>query len=243
MTVQVQSVSKTEDTVDVIFQSTLEQPVVIVTPYWRGGGTVGYQETITSLTPNGCSITSGNAADNYFVNVLAVESDITHIGDIKATAGSHQKEEQALEIDFPAGALTSPDPATLLSSHWRGSDQGVGFIDTVDDLAASECRVISGNADIRYYTHFLAMDIGIWKDSGQRVATGIVNKTSNGLQRVYFPTAFDTPPTVFVSPWWNNANAAVGSVETIHRVNEHFCEANSANAAANYFVAWAAVGR
>ena len=53
--------------VDVVFKSTFNQPVVILAPYWEGGGTVGYQETITSLTPNGCSITSGNAAAMAFV--------------------------------------------------------------------------------------------------------------------------------------------------------------------------------
>ena len=45
MTVQVQSVSKTDDTVDVIFRSTLARPVVIVTPATWMPGSLGWPRT------------------------------------------------------------------------------------------------------------------------------------------------------------------------------------------------------
>ncbi len=48
-------------------------PVVVVSPFWRGQGSqVGYVETINSVSRNGFTVVSNNAANNYYVNWIAV---------------------------------------------------------------------------------------------------------------------------------------------------------------------------
>jgi hypothetical protein len=49
------------------------QPVVTLTPFWRGSGQqVGAIDTVTALSVDQFSVTSGNAAANYFVNWTAI---------------------------------------------------------------------------------------------------------------------------------------------------------------------------
>ena len=51
-------------------------PTVVVTPFWRGqNAQVAFIETITDVTTTGFTVVSDNAANNYFVNWIAVSQD------------------------------------------------------------------------------------------------------------------------------------------------------------------------
>lgn len=48
-------------------------PVVIISPYWKGQESqVGFVETINSVSRNGFTVVSRNAANNYYINWVAV---------------------------------------------------------------------------------------------------------------------------------------------------------------------------
>jgi hypothetical protein len=245
MSLQVQSISQTTPgNLKVTFaQAYAAPPVVLLTPYWKGSNSqVGGILTVTDITTAGCTLTSINAAANFYVNVLAIDSNVSQIGSLKANSGSPAKTLNVLKIDFNP-VLSSPDPVVLLTSFWKGSAQSVGYIDTLDDSAASECSVMSSNqAATNYFTNFVAMDPGITAtDNKQTLQNGIANKLGQ-TQRVYFTQPFSSPPIVMLSPWWNDANAQVGSIETLTNVTNYYFEFTSKNMAANYFVNWVAVG-
>ncbi|HEX2205159.1 MAG TPA: hypothetical protein VHG91_17740 [Longimicrobium sp.] len=47
-------------------------PVVVVAPYWEGATwPVGFPETLTAITPASFTVTSNNAAENYYVSWIA----------------------------------------------------------------------------------------------------------------------------------------------------------------------------
>lgn len=49
-------------------------PIVVVSPFWRGqNAQVGHIETITEVNTNGFTVVSDNAANNYFVNWIAIQ--------------------------------------------------------------------------------------------------------------------------------------------------------------------------
>jgi hypothetical protein len=51
----------------------IEQPQVIVSPFWEGqNAEVGHDETISVIDNQSFTVVSGNAAPNYFVNYIAV---------------------------------------------------------------------------------------------------------------------------------------------------------------------------
>lgn len=246
MSIYIQTVPKTQSgLLKVPFLQGLynSPPTVILTPYWKGStGQVGHVPTINSVSNNGCEIVSGNAASNYFVNVLSVDNNVATVGGRPADSGSALKEGSTNEIIFN-NTLEDPDPVILLSAYWKKQGSEVGSIETLDDSAASECKVISGNAASNFYTNYVALSLGIYTTAnGQLLQSGITNKTGGGKHRVYFSQAFKTPPTVALSPWWNDANSQVGSIETLVKVTTYYFEFISNNAATNYFVNWVAIG-
>lgn len=51
-------------------------PIVVISPFWRGQGSqIGYVETIDSVTRNNFTVVSNNAAENYFINWIAIQED------------------------------------------------------------------------------------------------------------------------------------------------------------------------
>lgn len=51
-------------------------PTVVVAPFWRGqNAQVAFIETITDVTTTGFTVVSDNAANNYFVNWIAVSQE------------------------------------------------------------------------------------------------------------------------------------------------------------------------
>ncbi|MFK7786558.1 MAG: hypothetical protein AB8B56_15665 [Crocinitomicaceae bacterium] len=241
--IQVKTVQKAASgALDVIFDQPYDEiPVVILTPYWEGSGShVGSIPTVTEITKTGCKIVSRNAATNYFVNVLSASSGDTKLIDAHAQAGSVQKTGPSVGFEYRPPFNTS-DPVTLLTSFWNGSTGPVGNIDTLDDSGASEAKVVSGNSAVNYFTNYLTLEPGMRYGDDLRVDANIVNKTASGKLRVYFLERFDTPPTVSLSPWWDDANSGVGSIETLTKVTNEYFELVSGNAASNYFVSWVAV--
>ena len=76
----------------------------------------------------------------------------------------------------------------------------------------------------------------------QVIQSGKANKTSKGELIISFPIPFKTTPNVVVSPYWENENAPVGSIETIDSISTRNFTVVSKNAGKNYFVNWVAVG-
>jgi len=51
-------------------------PTVVVAPFWQGQNTqVSFVETITDVTTSGFTVVSNNAANNYYVNWIAVSQE------------------------------------------------------------------------------------------------------------------------------------------------------------------------
>jgi hypothetical protein len=245
MQLQTVKAQKTTGSITVTFPTAFSNvPTVIVSSFWSGSSSpVGVSETVTAVSTTQCVITSGNAASNYYVSVLAVDTGQASFGALPIVAGNAQKNQGIIEINFPNGALSSPDPVILLTPLWQNSGTGVGAVDTLDNSGASECTVASGNqASAGYFTAYVAADVGSGAVNGRSLISGIANKPASGLLRVYFPQAFKSAPDVVISPWWNDQNAGVGSIDTVTNVTPSYFELTSANAAHNYFVNWMAVG-
>jgi hypothetical protein len=246
MTLQVTCVPQPADgTIKVTFATPYSTPpVVIVTPYWKDSPSpIREVITVTDITTTDCTIISENASPTFFLNVLSVDENVSQIDQLKADAGFVQKTTTKLTINFGT-CLSSPDPVILVTPFWKGSKQSVGRIDTIDDSSASECSIISGNlSPTNYFTNYVAMDLGAATiNTSQTLQNGIVNKIGRGTQRVYFSKPFKTAPTVMLSPWWNDANDTVGSIETLTSVSNYYFEFTSENVSQNYFVNWVAVG-
>ncbi len=63
---------KTTVSATIYFQSGFSGiPTVLLTSEWPSGG-VGYVETLKSVSGSGFSVHSGNQADNYYVNWVAI---------------------------------------------------------------------------------------------------------------------------------------------------------------------------
>lgn len=245
MQLQTIKVLKNTGTITVTFPTAFNNvPIVIVSSFWSGSSSpVGVSETVTAVSTTQCTITSGNAASNYYVSLLVVDMGQASFGALPIVAGNVPKTKGIVEINFPNGALSSPDPVILLTPFWQGSNAGVGAIDTLDNSAASECTVASGNqANAGYLTAYVAANVGSGTVNGRTLTSGIANKPGSGPLRVYFPQAFNSTPNVVISPWWNDQNAGVGAVDTITNVTPTYFELTSPNAAQNYFVNWMAAG-
>lgn len=249
MSIQVKQQAKTDVSVTVTFEQPFSNiPIVIVTPFWNASTqAVGHISTVTSITKTECIITSGNAAsENFYVNILAFDPEASSpVENMKVIGGKVQKQTIGeIEVDYPSNRyLDSPDPATLLSPFWDGNLQGVSYVETLDDNAASEIKIISNNAaGSGYYVNYFAMDLGVGSDnSGNLYEAGVANKIGPGKLRVYFEQKFTSPPHVNVSPWYNDQNSEVGDVETIVKITNTYFEVISANQSPDYFVTWIAI--
>lgn len=216
-----------------------EPPIVILTPFWNGSNSeVGSIPTISEITNDNCTIVSQNSASNYFLNVMVIERQTSEIGGIQAWVGQALKNGQSLELIFDSPVFKSLDPIVLLTSFWQGEHAIVGNIETLDDTARSEAKVVSNNQASNYFVNYLAMDRGFVPGLFE---ANTVNKTAQGTVRVYFANDFSDPPIVILSSWWNDANSQVGHIETVTKVTAQYFEFTSQNAASNYFVNWVAM--
>lgn len=231
------------------FPSPFEQaPAVLVTPFWKAeGSSVGSIETVlTPVTTNGCKISAGNQANNYVVNVLAIDPKDTSIGLLGINAGVQPKTQAGQTTINFAETLESNDPVVLLAPQWTST---VGYTEELVSSAASEISTYSQNMAPggAYSIEYLAADRGAspFQDPSTgytQVETGTYNKTGSGIYRVYFQSPFSAAPIVFLSPWWNGTQGTLGSIETLLDVTNEYFDALSGNAAPNYFVNWMAFG-
>ncbi len=245
MSIQViPKILKNEKSITVTFPTPFKQtPVVIVSGIYHEG--LGHQEGVSKITKSECRITSGNIAGNYWVNVLAIQPGLSSFGKLQMIAGKKLKTETEVTVNLQR-ERNSTNPVTMLTPLWLHSNQGVGNIDTLDDSFASGFTVYSGNkASENYYTQYLDSNIGIGHDSNNNIMqTGIANKTRSGPLRVYFTEPFSSSPTVFLSPWWNEANAEVENVDAVavNEVTKDYFVLTSNNQASNYYTNWIAYG-
>jgi len=249
MSIYITQQQRTSDPILVNFPTPFEQaPTVLVTPFWQGqGAAVGAIETVlTPVTTNGCKISSGNKASNYWVNVLVIDPKEQSIGPLGINNGVHAKTQAGLTTINFADPLESNDPVVLLAPQWTST---VGYSECLVTSAASEISTYSQNMAPggAYSVEYLAADRGAtsFQDPTTeftQVESGTYNKTGSGIYRVYFQSDFIKPPVVFLSPWWNEVQGGLGSIETIVDVTNEYFDAISSNAAAAYFVNWMAFG-
>jgi hypothetical protein len=231
------------DPLEVTFTSlTTPNPVVLASPAWlHQTSQVGSIETVVqgSVSQTGCKIISANAApENYYVNVVAIDSNITQYGALAFTEGAVAKTSTQEDIDF-SNTLTNPDPVAILTPAWSGQ---VGYVETQISAAASEMSIASSNmAPSGYYVQYAAADRGRISGPSGVLETGSVNKGQYRV-RVYFSSPFaKAAPVVVVSPWWDKQPNGVGYVETIVKITKNYFEIVSGNAGENYFVNWMAL--
>jgi len=243
MAIFYQQVQKTSNAapLEVTFNSLITpDPVVLVTPAWlHQTNHVGYIETVVqgSISQTGCKIVSSNSApENYYVNVVAIDSNTTQYGTLAVTEGAVAKTSTQEDIDF-SNPLTNPDPVAILTPTWSGS---VGYIETQISAAASEMSISSANmAASGYYVQYAAADRGRVSGPSGVLETGSVNKGQYKV-RVYFSSPFGATPVVIVSPWWDKQSNGVGYIETVVKVTRNYFEVVSGNSGENYFVNWMA---
>jgi len=248
MAIYITQQQRTSDPVSVTFPAPFNQPpVVLVTPFWKGQGeAVPSIETVTSVTAKDCQISSANQASNYYVNILAIDSQETSIGTLGIYAGVKAKMQAGLTtIDFPA-RLKSNDPVALVSPQWTSP---VGYVEYLVTSAASEIQTYSKNMAPAgaYSIEYLATDRGASSfqkpfSKYTQIETGTYNKTGSGSYRIYFQSPFSAPPVVFLSSWWNGTQSVLGSIETVVDVTKEYFDAIADNAQSNYFVNWMAFG-
>ena len=248
MALYITQAQRTSDPISVTFPAPFKQPpVVLVTPFWKGQGeAVGSIETVTSVSSKDCNISSANQASNYYLNVLAIDSQETSIGSLGIYAGVKAKIQAGLTtMDFPA-RLKSNDPVALLAPQWTSP---VAFTEYLVTSAASEIQTYSQNmaSGGAYSIEYLTADRGASAfqkplSKYTQIETGTYNKTGSGTFRVYFQSPFSAPPVVFLSSWWNGTQSTLGSIETVSDVTKEYFDAISGNSQSNYFVNWMAFG-
>lgn len=77
---------------------------------------------------------------------------------------------------------------------------------------------------------------------GDRMIQFGYKRKTEAVCNIDFRRRFSTPPSVVVTPVWENAGREVGHAETIGHVSRTGVRLYSSNAAQNYFVSWIAVG-
>ena len=249
MSIYITQQQRTSDPIVVDFPAGFElPPTVLVTPFWQGqGASVGAIETVlTPVTSNGCKISSGNQASNYWVNVLVIDPKEQLIGTLGINAGVQAKNVAGQTTINFADPLKSNDPVALLAPQWTSS---VSNTECLVTSAASEITTYSQNMAPggAYSIEYLAADrgAGSFQDpttNFTQVESGTYNKTGSGIYRVYFQSPFVKPPVVFLSPWWNQTQPTLGWIETVVDVTNEYFDAISGNAAPAYFVNWMAFG-
>lgn len=244
MAIVYQQIQKTSnaDPLEVTFTSlNTPEPVVLVTPVWLNQTSqVGHIETVVqgSISKTGCKIVSANfAPENYYVNVVAIDSNMTQYGALAFTEGAYIKTKTQEDIDF-TNTLSNPDPVAILTPTWSGA---VGYVETQISAAASEMSISSANmAPSGYSVQYAAADRGRASTANGVLETGSVNKGQYQV-RVYFSSPFKMPPVVIVSPWWDKQPNGVRYIETIVKITRNYFEVVSGNAGENYFVNWMAL--
>jgi hypothetical protein len=78
--------------------------------------------------------------------------------------------------------------------------------------------------------------------AGDRMIQFGYKRKTEAVCNVDFTRRFSVPPSVVVTPAWENAGREVGHAETIGHVSQTGVRLYSSNAAQNYFVSWIAVG-
>jgi hypothetical protein len=76
----------------------------------------------------------------------------------------------------------------------------------------------------------------------QSIQTGVAQKAAAGLLTINFPRPFNNIPVVVISPYWQNAGAQSGNIDTIDSISPSSFTIVSQNASPVYFVTWVAIG-
>jgi len=71
-----------------------------------------------------------------------------HGGSVRKTVGS-------VRVNFPSPFKHIP--IVILTPHWIGQGQGVGYVETLSDVSTTGFTLVSGNAANNYYVMWLAV--------------------------------------------------------------------------------------
>lgn len=132
-------------------------PIVVISPFYEGGGEVGHTETITEIDTDRFQVTGGNAAPNYYINWIAVDQtngSVLPNGQM-IVAGTAKKPVISLQgVKF--GTTFVGKPNVQISPFWNGRGE-VGGVDTVTDIETDQFTVVSGNRASDYMITWIAV--------------------------------------------------------------------------------------
>ncbi|MXO91905.1 hypothetical protein [Pontixanthobacter aquaemixtae] len=221
-------------------------PVALLMPWWDAqNAAVGGIPTVTGIEINDgvgtMTVADSNAASNYYLNALLVDPEIDDIHGLRAIANTTPKTS--------AGLLTVPglpdgNDVNMLTPRWDNHHGMVGYAETVssqkvgDPGPDSEVVTVSTNHASDYFVNSISAARNVVPHAAQ---SGTAHKVAGDVLRVYFPVPWNNPPVVFCTPYWKDANAQVGSIETINKVTTDYFEVASGNRAGNYYLNWLAV--
>ena len=238
-------------------------PNVVISPFWDGQrAEVGHAETLERVQPTHFTVTSNNAASNYFVCWLALGrapgtsgTDIVlRHGDLVMLGGRQPK--MAGTSVTVAHNLGIDRPNVQVSPHWDSAGSGVGHAETINASDANAFSAASDNAAMTYAVQYLVAGARAGSRPGDsRVAEFEVGDSILRIGRYARPDKgthayaitgadiSDPHPVVIVSPHWETPNRGVGHAETLSHIEGHVFSTSSGNAAGNYFISWLAIAR
>jgi hypothetical protein len=234
---------------------------------------VGHVETITNIDTRGFTVTSGNAASDYFVHWLAISGVDASPPPRPLPAGEQQaafrhgvptpiygdetwvfefgralKREAQRVVYFKTAFAASP--TVVISPQWSA---GVGHNETINEVATDHFVLHSGNADRAYFVNWLALGRTSRDATGEWVRfepdfmlrPGSAQKSTRSASIGYANPGprFATTPTVVLSPYWSARASTVGHAETIDHVDREDVRVVSDNAGRNYQVNALVFGR
>lgn len=223
-----------------------ETPTVLVTAYWKNYPYSYTQsaETIVYVDKYRIEVYSNRAdAQNYHVNILAIEQGTTKLCNLKIAAGTtvDPKEETRYDIDFESD-LSFHKPPVLLSPLWSKHYGDNNYIETVDYTSRSAATILSAHNGTDFYVNYMGIDRGISGDKTGKVEVGTFQKRVTGICRVYFESQMTHHlPTIFISPWFDEQNAAIGYIPVITKVERDYFEFYSYDNATNLNFNWVAI--
>jgi hypothetical protein len=210
-------------------------PIVLVTSSYKKE--VGTVETVKEVRTDGCVITSGSYGDGYNLNIMVIDSALTNYGGLSLQVGSVSKPEKEARIALKT-PLPSNYPTVILTP---ASTKTVSYVEGVKTVSAKEIVIASSN--INSQVNYAVCERGMGTVDGQTLMAGIVQRPTDGIQRVFFAQPFASPPVVCLSIWYDNAVASLHRPTVTATTNEYFEYVLANGDHKNLFCEWMAFGQ
>jgi hypothetical protein len=135
-------------------------PVIVASPHWENAHNgVSWAEVLREVSTEGFESYSGNLTSDsfsYYLHWLAagMEGGVPD-GPVHIEHGKIQKDSVSLTIQFtkPFERL----PRVLVSPHWEGAHNSVGYAETIDIVTHESFTLCSSNRAPNYYVQWIAI--------------------------------------------------------------------------------------